>query len=402
MPTSDSKSCRPSLNLVLGVICSLPAVVSGTIFASAPLALAQTTAQMKGNIDDTWQGTLHAGRDLRTVLQISKAPDGTLKSTFRSIDQGGQPIPVKGTTFQGGELKLDVEAIGGSYVGKLSPDGTTLTGTWTQGDQPLPLIFLRSTPETAWAIPEPPPKIPPMAATANPSFDVATIKPSKPDRPGKGFGIGPRNFHTFNTTLNDLIMFSYGVQVKQLVNEPAWMDTDKFDLEGKPDGEGQPSERQWKEMLKKLIADRFQLKTHPEKRELSAYVLTVTKSGPKLTKSEADPDSGTAFFFTKLGVLTVRNATMTDFAGGMQSSVFDRPVVNRTGLEGHWDFSLKWTPDESQFAGFGIKIPPPTDAPDQPPPVFTAIQEQIGLKLDATRTAVDVMVVDHVERPSSN
>ncbi len=401
-------SSSPHLNLgrlrravILSVFCVYPVV--GALTTLSPVAVVQAQSQAKTGIDDTWQGTLHVGKDLRLVLQITKAPDGTRKSVFRSIDQGGQTLPIKTTAFQAGELNLDIEAIGGTYIGKLSPDGTTITGTWTQGDQHLPLIFVRSTPETAWAIPEPPPKIAPMAATADPSFDVATIKPSKPDQPGKGFGIGPRSFKTFNTTLNDLVMFAYGVQVKQLVNEPAWMDTDKFDVEGKPDGEGQPSERQWKNMIKKLIADRFQLKTHPDKKELSAYVLTVGKGGPKnLEKSTTDPDSGTAFFFTKLGNLTVRNATLTDFAGGMQSAVFDRPVVNHTGLEGRWNFSLKWTPDESQFAGFGIKIPPPTDAPDQPPPVFTAIQEQIGLKLDAARTAVDVMVVDHVEKPSSN
>jgi len=196
-------------------------------------------------------------------------------------------------------------------------------------------------------------------------------------------------------------MFAYGVNSKQVVNGQAWMESDKFDIVLQPDAPGAPSEEQVRSMMRKLLASRFGLKFHSEKKELSAYILTVAKGGPKLTKSEGDPHSPHAFFFTKLGSLTVRNATMEDFANGMQGAVFDRPVVNHTGLEGHWDCSLKWTPDETQFQVFGVKIVP-NEAADAPPPVFTAIQEQIGLKLDAAKTMVDVMVLDHVEKPSEN
>ena len=360
---------------------------------------AQTAKQ---NIDDTWQGTLHVQKDLRLVLKVTKASDGTLKSNFYSIDQGGQPLPVKETTFQGGELKLNVEAIDGTYVGKMSPDGSTITGEWKQGDQPRPLILARATPETAWTIPEPPPKLPPMAAGADPTFEVATIKPSDPATKGKGFGGPPGHFQTRNTTLNDLIMFSYDVNTKQIVGGPSWMETDKFDIvTGQPDVPGAPNERQIKSMMRKLLVSRFGLKFHEDKKELSAYVLTVAKDGPKLTKSDGDPNTPHAFFFTKLGNLTVRNATMDDFANGMQGAVFDRPVVNRTGLEGRWNCSLKWTPDETQFQVFGVKITP-NEAADAPPPIFTAIQEQIGLKFDAAKTMVNVMVLDHVEKPSEN
>jgi len=108
----------------------------------------------------------------------------------------------------------------------------------------------------------------------------------------------------------------------------------------------------------------------------------------------------------QLGVLTVQNATMNDFTQLMQSAVLDRPVVDQTGLEGRWDFLLKWTPDESQFGGMGIKVPPPgdagSDAADAPPPLFTAIQEQIGLKLDAGKAPVKVLVLDRIEKPSEN
>jgi uncharacterized protein (TIGR03435 family) len=93
---------------------------------------------------------------------------------------------------------------------------------------------------------------------------------------------------------------------------------------------------------------------------------------------------------------------MVDFAELMQSAVLDRPVVDQTALPGKWNFQLKWTADESQFGGLGVKIPPPTDAADAPPLLFTAIQEQLGLKLDAGKTQVPVLVIDKAEKPSAN
>ncbi len=387
--------------LVLGAASVIAVGMPVTFgFLHASRSYAQAPAKM--NPDDTWQGTLHVQKDLRTVLKITKAPDSTLKALFYSIDQGGTPISVKETTFQNGELKLNVEAIDGVYTGKMSPDGTTITGEWKQGDRPLPLILVRATPETAWAIPEPPPKIPPMAVDADPSFEVATIKPTAPDFKGKGFGGPPRRFQTHGTTLNDLMMFVYGVNFKQIVGAPEWAETDRFDITaGQPDVPGAPSEKQVRSMMRKLLEARFGLKFHKDKKEMSAYVLGVAKDGPKMTKSDADPNGPFGFGFTKLGNLTVRNATMKDVAQGFQGAVFDRPVVDRTGIEGHWNFALKWTPDETQFQVFGVKIVP-NDAADAPPPIFTAIQEQIGLKLDAAKTTVDVMVLDHVEKPSEN
>ncbi|HMH13008.1 MAG TPA: M56 family metallopeptidase [Edaphobacter sp.] len=381
-----------------GVLSIVMPVTFGVLHGSRVYA----QSPVKQNPDDTWQGTLHAQKDLRIVLKVAKTPEGTLKSLFYSIDQGGQSIPVKETAFQNGELKLTVEAIDGVYTGKMSPDGTTITGEWKQGDRPLPLILVRTTSETAWTIPEPPPKIPPMAADADPSFEVATIKPTPPDFKGKGFGGPPRRFGTRGTTLNDLVMFVYGVNTKQIVGAPAWGEADRFDITtGQPDVPGAPSEVQVRSMMRKLLETRFGLKFHKDKKEMSAYILGVAKDGPKLTKSDAEPNTPHAFFFTKLGNLTVRNATMYDVAEGLQSAVFDRPVVDHTGIQGQWNFSLKWTPDETQFQVFGMKIVP-NEAADAPPPIFTAIQEQVGLKLDAAKTMVDVMVLDHVEKPSEN
>ena len=96
------------------------------------------------------------------------------------------------------------------------------------------------------------------------------------------------------------------------------------------------------------------------------------------------------------------SATMGDLAGVMQTAVLDRPVVDKTGLQGRWDFTLRWTPDETQFAGMGVRVPPPSNDPDAPPGLFTAFQEQLGLKLEASRAPVEVLVVDKIDKPSEN
>jgi uncharacterized protein (TIGR03435 family) len=389
--------------LLLGLAC----------FAIGLIPIARCAGQAAAispdhDIVGTWQGTLHVpaangrpGIDLRIVNKIARADDGKLKVMDYSIDQGGAGMTATSASFKDGVFAYEIQGIDGKYEGKMSGDGKSIAGNWTQGPNPLALLLERATPATAWAIPEPPPRLPPMVADADPSFEVATVKPSQPDRPGKMFGVQGSHFRTINTTLTDLITFAYGVQQKQVVGAPAWMDTDKWDIEAQPDVPGAPNRKQVTTMVQKLLADRFQLKFHRDEKELSAYVLTVGKDGSKMTKSDSE-NQLPGLFFRGLGVLTVQNATMDDFAQLMQSAVLDRPVVDQTALAGKWNFLLKWTPDESQFGGLGMKVPPPTDAADAPPPLFTAIQEQIGLKLDAGRANVKVLVIDKAEKPSAN
>jgi uncharacterized protein (TIGR03435 family) len=373
--------------------------------AAAPAPAPATPPSDAHDLADTWQGTLHAGQDLRTVVKVTKADGGGYKAVFYSIDQGGQPLPVDKVTLDGSSVTLTLNLISGKFEGKLSADGKTIAGNWTQGPNPLPLTLTRATPETEWSIPTPPPPVPPMAADANPSFDVATIKPSVPGQQGKGFGFRAGHFVTRNTDLNDLIAFAYGLHPKQIIDAPAWFGTDLFDIEAKPDAEGRPSQKQLTVMAQKLLEDRFQLKFHRDKRELSVYVISVAPGGPKMTKSTAAPTDPPAFFFRALGDLTVRNQTMMDFATWMQNGVMDRPVVDQTGLTDRYDLQLKWTPDESQFAAFrgvGAVVPPPTDDPNAPPALYTAITEQLGLKMGPGKVPDDVIVIDHAEKPSAN
>jgi uncharacterized protein (TIGR03435 family) len=398
---------RRIIGLILAVVLGVgllggSAWAQGTPAQPAAAAAQAPAAESATGIVGTWQGTLKLpNASLRTVLKVTKTPAGALSATFYSIDQGGRGIPTTTVSFEGGTLKYSIQIADLTYEGKMSADGNSITGASTQGGNSLPLVFERSTPATEWTIPEPPPRIPPMAADAKPGIEVATVKPSKPDEQGRMITFRGREIVIVGFTLNDIIKFAYNVQEKQILNGPDWMGTERFDVNAQPDQPGTPNTEQFRMVLQKLVADRFAFKFHNDKKELSAYVLTVGKDGPKMTKS-ADTGGLPGLFFGPLGTLHVTNATMGDFTGLMQSAVLDRPVVDHTALDGRWNFLLKWTPDESQFAGLGVKVPPPSDAADAPPPLFRAIQEQLDLRLDAQKTPVDVVVIDHVDHPSAN
>jgi len=231
------------------------------------------------------------------------------------------------------------------------------------------------------------------------TFEAATIKRSQRggDQPGT-YRLNGRTFITANTSLRDLIKFAYGVHASQIVNAPAWVGAEPFDIEGVSEGEGLPNELQWKRMLQKLLADRFRLTFHREPRELPAFVIVLGNGQPTLTTTKADPNSLTRSAIS-FGRYEGVNAAITHLANALQGVAMDRPVVDHTGMTGRFDFTLAWTPDLSQFGGRDLTT---GSERNRPPALSTAIQEQLGLKLESRRVAVDVLVVDTVERPSEN
>jgi uncharacterized protein (TIGR03435 family) len=367
--------------------------------AETPVPQAAAAAAHAPDLVGNWQGTLAAGKGLRIVLRVSKV-DGKLKADFYSIDQSPQPVRVTSISLQGTAVTIEVKPFNLVYAGVLSPDGKTIIGKSTQGSQSNELDLQSVTDEAMWPIPEAPK---PMAADANPAFDVATIKPARPDGHGKGFGIDGRTIRTFNTSLTDLIVYAYDVQKKQIVNGPEWIDNDRYEITGVPDVEGAPNNRQVRTMIQKLLADRFQLKFHHDTRELSVYILSVAKGGPKnLTKSDSKDDGFSVPIRPVPGGFTmpIRNALMTDFTGfALQGAVLDRPVLDHTGITGRYDFTLTWAPLGTEFEG---TLPPPAPTDNPPPGLFTAMQEQLGLVLTPTKAPADVMVIDKAEKPSAN
>ena len=167
------------------------------------------TGALAQDLSGNWQGTLKAGRDLRVIFTISKGDKDTWTAKMYSIDQGAQPIPVSSVTQHESNIKMSVEMIGGTFEGKLSDAGKTMTGAWTKGLQPLPLILVHATPETAWEIPPPPPPPERIPEDANPTFEVATIKPTQE---GTHFTIHPTGSGELianDVSLAYLIKFAY-------------------------------------------------------------------------------------------------------------------------------------------------------------------------------------------------
>jgi uncharacterized protein (TIGR03435 family) len=318
-------------------------VVLATLFATASRA-----QDLAGN----WQGTLHAGaKDLRIIVNVSKGDKDGWSGKMYSIDQGAQAINTSTIKLDGSSFKFTVDMIGGSYEGKLAADGKSIVGNWSQGGNPLPLTLVKATPETAWDIPAPPAPAKPMAADADPSFDVATIKPNPSGAPSmQGLTMNGRNFATKNSSLGDLLTFAYDVQMKQIVGAPAWMDEDRYDIAAVPDQPGEPNLHQLKTMVQKLLAERFKLTVHHEKREMSAYVLTTSSDGQKLTLTQSKGSLPGFFGSPGTGGMTLHmvNGTLTDFTSFLQMAVLDKPVVDQTGITGRFDSNVTFTPDESR------------------------------------------------------
>jgi bla regulator protein BlaR1 len=261
-----------------------------------------------------------------------------------------------------------------------------------------------------------------------PNFEVATIKPD-PGGPG-GPGMPPPNVvRTHNASVRDLVRMAYGLPPgpasTRVLGGPGWIDTDRYDVDAKiPDAvfaemQKLPQKEQRERkllMLQALLSDRCKLAAHVETREMPISALVVAKGGPKLTAakplqpgddmppqplvpgkmpSPADMRHGLMVLPKPGNVIEMvaKGQTLDDLA---QTPFFERgPVYNQTGLTGQYDFTLDWTPERSRTSG---------DAPavDNAPPLDTALEMQLGLKLIATKGPVEVVVIDHIEHPSEN
>jgi uncharacterized protein (TIGR03435 family) len=224
------------------------------------------------------------------------------------------------------------------------------------------------------------PQTPPV-----PRFEVASVKPSLADPGNSGITTRRGSLTANNVTLQRCIIGAYGVGPHQIVGGPAWLASDRFEINARA-GANVNDDATLMLMLQDLLAERFHLELHRDMKTVSAYVLEVAKNGPKLEKSQGAGDSSTS---SGHGRLDARQTDMDLFAKVLARSM-ELPVVNRTGLEGRFDFKLAWTPD-------GDKL-----APDSPPPIFTALQEQLGLRLRTAKAPVEVIVIDRAEKPTEN
>ena len=242
----------------------------------------------------------------------------------------------------------------------------------------------------------------PVAGSATPSFEVASVKPNRSNAPPAGLVGGQRNGLTLtNLTVRELIVKAYKLQNFQLSGGPGWIHSERFDVVARTVRESTVDEK-W-QMLQVLLNDRFQLEVHAETRVRQGYTLVMArkdrKFGPSLRQSPAPCGVGAAMpcgglAIGRFGDLSARSLPMTDFAGRALTFILGQTVRDGTGLTGNYDIDLKWRPETAGL--------PPSGASRDQPSIFAAVQEQLGLKLDPQKGPVRVLVIDHVERPSAD
>jgi uncharacterized protein (TIGR03435 family) len=195
-----------------------------------------------------------------------------------------------------------------------------------------------------------------------------------------------------NVTLKRCIMGAFGIGPNQILGGPGWLDSDRYEIVAKAE-RPVDDDGVLMAMLQTLLAERFKLAFHRETRTVPAFLLEVAKNGPKLERAE-DEESTT---HNGRGLIDAKVITMDRFAEVL-SRQMDRPVVNHTGLEGSFNLKLEWTPETVKPVTSG------TDgaAIESGLSIFTAIQQQLGLRLRSQKAPVEVVVIDHVERPSEN
>jgi uncharacterized protein (TIGR03435 family) len=236
---------------------------------------------------------------------------------------------------------------------------------------------------------------------AAPAFEVASVK-LHPLLPGS-FGFGPGNAIRIagnritldRNTLTGLVMTAYNVKDFQIFGMPEWTRNREqlYDIAAKTEGEAATTMELVRPMLQTLLADRFQLKLHSETKELPVYNLVIDKKGPKLKESVgARPPKPVTFSGLSIG-LNLLDKSMADLIAIIAGYV-DRPVLDKTGLAGRYDFTLEFTHSNPDLV--------PRDSPDADRSIFTALQEQLGLKLAPAKEPTDFLVIDRAERPSEN
>ncbi len=230
-------------------------------------------------------------------------------------------------------------------------------------------------------------------------YDVSTIKPNNTGSGSVRISINDETLYATNVTVKMMLENSFGVRQDIIYGLPGWAGSNHYDIVAKISDADAAALRNLtrddrKKMMMQLIADRFQLKSHIEVKELPTFDLVVAKGGIKFQETPKNaPDD-------KRGSMNVNNTEMTAYGVEMESLTkmlegrVDRNVVDKTGLKGNYDLHLKWRREEDGPTA-GI-----TD--DPAPPIYTALQEQLGLKLQPSKGPVDTLVVDHIEEPTEN
>ena len=256
----------------------------------------------------------------------------------------------------------------------------------------------------------------PPAADAVPKFEVSTIKPSTPGSDGRIRVMYTEDGISYTgIPMLFLLREAFNVEDDRILGEPGSIKSNRYDIEAKVDGADVPkldklNIDQRKQMLLDLLIDRFNLKFHHESRQLPVYVLLVAKGGFKLKTQAPEPPGPDGKSDPKQRLMGGRGkidaeGISVEALSHMLSQQVGHTVLDKTGLTGHYDFELVWTPDDAATPtarGGDASQANPNAADEVAPSLFTALQEQLGLKLESQKAPIDVVVIDHIEPPSAN
>jgi bla regulator protein blaR1 len=359
------------------------------------------------------------------VLRLGNPPQVYAESILKTCEfcVGSLPVSVSGVT--GADLKSRIVRIMTERVARELDFGKKLlfvaAALLTVA---APIVFgLQNT--------SPSPAAPEAKSTAADThgYDVASIKPNKSGGNMVRMMNRPDGLSEMGGTLQMLIENAYEIQYFQIVGGPKWVSSDRYDIEAKMDSaqmerlktlSPDESRLESKRMLQALLANRFQLVVHRETKELPGYALVIAKGGSKLHEAkpgdtypngikgpDGQPGTGLMIMGGNGGPVTGQGISIANLVR-LLSQQLGRTILDETGLTGNYDFTLQWTPDEHagpmpgapQGGGARSEDAPPPDSSG--PSIFTAIQEQLGLKLESRKVPVEMLVIDHVEAPSEN
>jgi uncharacterized protein (TIGR03435 family) len=355
-----------------------------------------TTALSAQTITGIWQGTLPGANPTRIVLTIEKKDDGSLHGGVSWIDRGAGGIALTSVTFSGPDLTFTQLYGDIAYRGKLTPDGHSIEGTWTQGNESNPVTFKFATPDTLWKH-EGPAAPPPMAANADPTFDVATIKPTQGPSPVI-FNLRARKFTAQGVSAKELIKIAYNLRGRQVLGGPSWLEETKFDIAAKPDTPGLPSEDQNRTMVRKLLAERFHLVCHTSQQTFPVFALTLDPKGTRPTPSDPDFNGhGSVYVKQQEGdyLLQFAGNTIPQFLNTLMNFYQDRQLVDETGLTGSYDIALK-------VPAAAFQSTPGSGPEDERGQALFSATEKAGFKFVPKKEPLPVIVVDYIAPPTPN
>jgi uncharacterized protein (TIGR03435 family) len=228
---------------------------------------------------------------------------------------------------------------------------------------------------------------------AAPTFEAASVKPASPDATDFGVDTDPGLLRLEAQPLRAMVRVAYGVNESQVVGGPKWADSDRFDITGRANGPA--GSRELFAMLQSLLADRFKLTIHRETRTAQGYALVVAKGGIKMQKSESTESNSHG----GRGRIDAQGYSMRQLAERL-NRVVRAPVEDATETPGGFNFSLIWSPDDPSTKAFASDRPAVEDS--NAPSIFTALQEQLGLKLESRKVTMEVIVIDRAEKPGEN